>query len=90
MDPPGWQTARSASSSRRVEGWVIEGDDTRMDDNLEAAWADVYDATPAGWYVGRPGAATEVEARMTSSTGGKHRLAVPEQAPRLPSPLRRP
>jgi diguanylate cyclase (GGDEF)-like protein len=44
-----------------------------------------------GWYVGRPGAATEVEARMTRSTGGKHRLAVPEQAPRLPSsPLKRP
>ena len=55
-----------------------------------------------GWYVGRPGAATEVEERMTRSTGGKHRLAVPEQAPRFPatptpeqppqepSPLRRP
>ena len=55
-----------------------------------------------GWDVGRPGAATEVEERMTRSTGGKHRLAVPEQAPRFPatptpeqppqepSPLRRP
>ena len=39
-----------------------------------------------GWYVGRPGAATDVESRMTRSTGGKHRLAVPEQSPRLPSP----
>jgi hypothetical protein len=23
-------------------------------DELEAAWAAVHDATPTGWYVGRP------------------------------------
>ena len=27
---------------------------TLTDDELEAAWAAVHDATPAGWYVGRP------------------------------------
>jgi hypothetical protein len=24
------------------------------DDDLHAAWAEVHDATPEGWYVGRP------------------------------------
>jgi diguanylate cyclase (GGDEF)-like protein len=47
-----------------------------------------------GWHVGRPAAATEVEARMSRSSGGKHRLPVPEQSTRLPeqpaAPVTRP
>ena len=46
-----------------------------------------------GWYVGRPCPATEVEARMSRQTGGKHRLPVPDQTTRFPeqsAPVTRP
>jgi hypothetical protein len=43
-----------------------------LDDELDAAWDELHAATPAGWYVGRPG----------QGHGGQRRST------KAPSPLR--
>ncbi len=38
-----------------------------------------------GFHLGKPGPGTDIEALLARPTGGKHRLAVPEQSVRIPA-----